>query len=333
MNRISIGAILLCVVLSAKGEPLAVPDQLDIEFPYDEPVELEVSLGKTLFFDTRLSENYQQSCATCHNPDLGFGDGLVKGLGANGNELGRNTPHLYNLAWNNTFFWDGRSSSLEDQALGPIQSKEEMNMSLVELIPRIEAVPYYRDMFAQAYGDAGITAENLARAIAAFERTIIVDDTPFDRFLRGDDAAMSPAAKRGMALFEGKANCIACHDGANLTDESFHNLGTGSGDMGRYAFVKSPEMRGSFKTPGLRNVLLTAPYMHDGSLGTLEEVIRFYDRGGDDKDNLDPQMKPLDLTEQEISDLVTFLGSLTQHLDFQRPVIPELIDKATGAAQ
>ncbi len=305
------------------SEPLGTPDRDDIEYPDDEPNSPEeIELGRTLYFDTRLSNNGSQSCATCHNPDLGFGDGMALGLGAEKNQLGRNTPHLYNLAWNVTFMWDGRKATLEEQALGPIEAGVEMNMPLDKLIERLNGIKYYVDQFKAVY-DEPITKAGIGRAIAAFERTIIVDDTPFDRYMAGDKAAMIPAAVRGMKLFEGKANCIACHDGPNFTDNSFHNIGLKSTDIGRYEHQKSPELNRAFKTPGLRNVVLTAPYMHDGSEPSLESVIRFYNRGGDVKKGISKNIKPLNLTENEIFDLLAFLGALTQHLDIKRPELPK----------
>ena len=303
------------------AEPIGVPDPYDIEYPNgEEHSEFEIYLGKVLFFDNRLSFKEKQSCATCHNPDLGFGDGLKKGRGASGKVLERNTPHLYNLGWNTVFFWDGRAVSLEEQALMPISSHEEMNMSMELLIPKLEAVPYYRKMFRMVYEKERITEDMIVGALAAFERSIIVDDTPFDRYMNGDKVAMSRAQIRGMELFQNKAKCTECHDGPNFTNEAFHNIGVGGNDEGRKKIDKSAKF-GAFKTPGLRNVLLTAPYMHDGSIGTLEEVIDFYDKGGTHKANIDKLIKPLGLTDEEKADLVAFLGALTSPLQVKRPSV------------
>jgi cytochrome c peroxidase len=302
---------------------LSTPDIEDIEYPDDEaPSDMEVMLGKTLFFDPRLSINQIQSCASCHNPDLGFGDGMAKGVGAMGGNLGRNTPHLYNLAFSNAMFWDGRMTTLEQQALGPIEAEGEMNMPLDKLIPRLKKVPYYQNTFNAVYGKNGVNKENIGRAIAAFERTIISSNSPFDRFINGDKAAMSAAQIRGMALFEGKGNCIACHDGANFTDDSFHNIGVGDKDKGRAAVTGEKLMLGAFKTPGLRNTLLTAPYFHDGSAASLEEVVELYNIGGMNKNNLDKLIKPLNFSQQEKFDLIAFLGALTSPVDIQRPELP-----------
>ena len=317
---------LCCLSLSMlvhSANNIATPDMDDIEYPDDEPpTAAEIELGKVLFFDTRLSLNQQQSCATCHNPDLGFGDGVAAGKGTMGGTLGRNTPHIYNLAFNSVFFWDGRASSLEEQALGPIEAAGEMNMPLDKLLPRLQAVPYYQKAFKDVYGSSDINTANLAKAISAFERTIISDNAPFDKYLAGNKSAMSPSAVRGMELFEGSAGCTQCHDGANFTDESFHNIGVADKDVGRDKIASSPGMKGAFKTPGLRNAIFTAPYMHDGSLASLEEVVRFYNKGGNSKDGRSKLIKSLDLTELQIQDLVAFLGALTDPVLIERPIIP-----------
>lgn len=308
---------------STYASELSTPDIDDIEYPDDEPhSELEIELGKVLFFDTRLSVNHAQSCASCHNPDLGFSDGMANGIGAMGGTLGRNTPHLYNLAWASAMFWDGRMETLEEQALGPIEAAGEMNMPLSQLLPRLKKVPYYQDTFKKVYGKQGISKETLGRAIAAFERSIISNNSPFDQYLAGDKSAMSPAAIRGLEVFKGKGNCIDCHDGPNLTDDSYHNIGVNNGDEGRYAVTGNKNMKGAFKTPGLRNIIFSAPYLHDGSAATLEEVIDFYNKGGNGGENLDKLIKPLGLTTQEKFDLIAFLGALTDPVVIERPKIP-----------
>lgn len=303
---------------------LGTPDRDDIEYPDDEPhSEQEVLLGKTLFFDTRLSVNKTQSCATCHNPDLGFSDGLAKSIGAMGGNVGRNTPHIYNLAFASSMFWDGRMDTLEQQALGPIEAEGEMNMPLDQLLPRLKKVKWYNKTFEEVYGKPGITKENIGRAIAAFERTIISDNSPYDRYIAGDKNAMSPSQIRGLALFKGKGNCIDCHDGPNFTDDSFHNIGVGDDDPGRYAINGEKSMTGAFKTPGLRNIIFSAPYLHDGSAGTLQEVIELYNIGGKPTPYLDKLIKPLGLSKQEKADLVAFLGALTDPVVIERPEIPK----------
>jgi cytochrome c peroxidase len=307
----------------ANAAKIGTPDVEDIEYPDDEPPsELEVMLGKTLFFDTRLSINHKQSCASCHNPDLGFSDGMASGIGSMGGSLERNTPHIYNLAWSNSMFWDGRMDTLEQQALGPIEAEGEMNMPLNKLLPRLNAVPYYQKTFRQVYGESGITKTNLSKAIAAFERTIISDNSSFDRYIGGDKMAMSPSQIRGLAIFTGKANCTACHDGVNFTDDSFHNIGVGDKDQGRGGVNADKSMIGAFKTPGLRNITLSAPYLHNGSAASLEEVIELYDRGGNTTIGLDKLIKPLKLTKQDKFDLLSFLGALTSPVSIERPQIP-----------
>lgn len=304
--------------------PLATPDPATIVYPAGAPPSAaEIALGKTLFFDTRLSRNRSQSCASCHNPALGFGDGVALGTGAEGNRLGRNTPPLYNLAWNPVFFHDGRSPSLEAQALNPIESNQEMNIPLDLLVERLSAVAWYRQQFRAVYGGEAITAEMIGSALASFERTLLSRNAPFDRYLAGDENAMSESAKRGLKIFKGAAWCSSCHDGANLTDNEFHNIGVKTTDLGRGKFAPDqPRMQGAFKTPGLRNVELTAPYMHDGSQRTLEDVMKFYNRGGDDRKRRDPLVRELDLSKQDIADLVAFMKALTDPVVIEAPAIP-----------
>jgi cytochrome c peroxidase len=304
---------------------LGTPDIDDIEYPDDEPHSPEeINLGKTLFFDTRLSLNEKQSCASCHNPDLGFSDGLKTSIGTMGGQVSRNSPHLYNLAWSAALFWDGRSSTLEEQALGPIEAAGEMNLPLSEVVPRLSKVPFYQKQFKVVYGESGLTIENVAKAIAAFERTIISDNAAYDKYIAGNTAAMSPSAIRGLALFKGKANCANCHDGPNFTDDSFHNIGVSPVllDRGRANISGSEELVGAFKTPGLRNIIFSAPYMHDGSQSSLEDVIDFYNKGGMHKESLSSLIKPLHLNRTEIADLVAFLGALSAPVTIERPKIP-----------
>ncbi|PCI28507.1 MAG: hypothetical protein COB67_06175 [SAR324 cluster bacterium] len=191
-----------------------------------------------------------------------------------------------------------------------------------ELLPRLRSVPYYQRRFAALFPDAGLTAQTLALAIAAFERNIISTNSPFDRYLQGNLAAMDQSAIQGMRLFEGKARCVLCHGGSNFTDNGFHNIGINNGDQGRSKIQAGSINYGAFKTPGLRNVILTGPYMHDGSLQSLEAVIRYYNTGGNMARNLDPLMQPLKLTEEEVFDLLAFLGSINNPVTIQRPQIP-----------
>jgi len=277
-----------------------------------------VELGKALFFDPRLSGNGAIACATCHNPGLGWSDGLKTAVGWGGQVLGRATPTVVNTVYNTQFMWDGRKKSLEDQALGPMQTPQEMNTDFAAALARLRANTTYVAMFDKAYPGAGVREETIAKAIAAFERTVVVNDTPFDRWLDGDKTAMTMQQWRGYKVFTSAdgGNCAACHSAPNFTDNGYHNIGiaTPAGaqyDMGRYAIRKVASMRGAFKTPTLRNVSLTAPYFHDGSASTLSAVVEHYARGGDDRSNLSPSMKTLNLSEQDKQDLVAFMGALS----------------------
>jgi len=295
----------------------------------------QAELGKALFFDTRLSFNDRLSCGTCHQPDKGFGDGQRFSTGATGKTLHRHTPHLYNLAGASSFFWDGRAATLEEQALMPIQNPDELNLPLDVLLKKLESVPYYAKAFDDLYPEDGMTTGNVARAIASFERTLVSRDSSFDRHKAGDSSALDPSALRGEALFFGEARCSRCHKGSNFTDGQFHNTGVRGEDPGRSVFdrVGSFRMRPyplfqtqrAFKTPGLRNVAESAPYFHDGSEAALEDVVRFYNQGGKDRDSygLSADIMPLKLDEGGIDDLVSFLESLTGHVEIEMPVVPD----------
>ena len=271
-----------------------------------------VELGKALFFDPRLSGSNWISCATCHNPALGWSDGLPTAIGHGMKTLGRATPTILNAAYQRKQMWDGRFRTLEEQAVGPIGAEGEMNQNLDEVGDKLKAIPGYVVLFEKAYPGEGITKDTIAKAIASFERTVVSSPAAFDRWVKGDDSAISAAAKRGFALFEGKANCAACHQGFNFMDDGFHNIGIkGNQDAGRFAQVPLPVMKGAFKTPTLRDVALTAPYMHNGVYHSLDEVVAHYNRGGDSAENIDPNLKPLNLSEQEQKDVVEFLKTLT----------------------
>lgn len=269
-------------------------------------------LGKMLFFDPRLSGSNWISCGTCHNPALGWSDGLPTAIGHGMGVLERATPTILNTAYQPLQFWDGRVRTLEEQALGPIKAAGEMNQDLDEVIKELSALKGYRDAFEDAYPGEGITKETLAKALATYERTIVSTESPFDRWVKGETHAMSKTAQQGFEVFLGKGRCVLCHSGFNFTDNGFHNLGLkGDDDPGRYGVRKVKILKGAFKTPTLRDVELTAPYMHNGMYKTLEEVIDHYNRGGDTKDNLDPNMLPLHLTAGEKASLVAFMKALT----------------------
>jgi cytochrome c peroxidase len=269
-------------------------------------------LGKALFFDPRLSGSKLISCASCHNPALSWGDGLPRAIGHNRKTLGRRSPTLLNLAWSESMFWDGRADTLEQQALGPIQAPGEMNMNLDDMVRTIDAIAGYRELFARAYPGLPIGGTTVARALATFERQIVSGPAPFDRWASGDDDAMPGAAQRGFVLFNTKAQCATCHSGWRFTDDSFHDIGVTGADRGRGVVLPGIDaMQYAFKTPTLRNVSQRAPYMHDGSVATLDDVIELYDQGGLTKrPSLSADIKPLHLTAGEKHDLVAFLQAL-----------------------
>jgi cytochrome c peroxidase len=222
---------------------------------------------------------------------------------------------VLNTAYQPLQMWDGRIKSLEDQALGPIGSTAEMNMPLDRMVQHLRAIPGYAPMFERAYPGEAISQETVAKAIASFERTVVSTPAPFDRWRQGDEHAVDDSAKRGFALFQGKARCALCHQGFNFTDNGFHNIGVrtlgDTPDEGRFAHRRAKVLKGAFKTPTLRDVELTAPYMHNGMYRTLDEVVEHYDRGGDVRDNLSPNIQPLGLSAQDKRDLVAFMKSLT----------------------
>ena len=303
------------ILKAAYKRPTSIP------FPEDNPfTEAKAKLGQVLYFDPRLSRSNMQSCASCHNPSFAWGDGLPKGVGDGMHELGRRSPTILNAAWSEVLMWDGRFDTLEEQALGPIEAGVEMNMPLDKLIEKLSNIEGYPPLFAAAFdGDSEITADKIAMAIATYERTVISGEAPFDRWIKGQHYAISASAQRGFNLFNGKARCAACHSGWRLTDDSFHDVGLPDDDIGRGAeFPEIVKMQHAFKTPGLRNIDQRAPYMHDGSLATLEDVVDHYDRGGIKRPSLSDDMRPLGLTDQEKRDLVAFMVSLTSNDD---PVI------------
>jgi cytochrome c peroxidase len=284
-------------------------------------------LGNMLFFDPRLSGSGMQSCATCHNPAFGWEDGMALGTGHEHKKLKRATPTVENLAWDELYFWDGRAESLEAQTLIPIESDVEMHMTKEKMINMLEDIKEYKPLFEKAFpGESDpINENNVAKAIATFERGIVSEQAPFDLWIEGDEQAISEAAKRGFTVFNKKANCAACHSGWQFSDGSFHDIGLDTPDIGRGKFV--PQlllMQKAFKTTGLRNIERRAPYMHNGSLKTLEEVIDHYDHGFIQRDSLSEEIKPLDLTAEEKADLIAFLKTLTsEDTPVTIPVLPK----------
>jgi cytochrome c peroxidase len=296
-----------------------------IPFPKDNSYTPEKSaLGKKLYFDTRLSVTSAQSCASCHSPGFGWGDGLPVGVGHGMAKLGRRSPTIVNAAWSAIFMWDGRLPTLEAQALGPIQSPGEMNMKLDDLMARLASIPEYKPMFEAVFPGEGMKAKTLAQAIATYERTVVSERAPFDAWIEGNEKAISEEAKRGFAVFNGKAQCSSCHEGWNFTNEGFQDIGLPSKDIGRGEYLPGViKMQHAFKTPGLREIGRRSPFMHDGSLATLEAVIDHYDHAGVDRPSRSDLMRPLQLTVQEKADLVAFLNTLTSELGpTSVPVLP-----------
>lgn len=283
--------------------------------PADNPqTDAKISLGRQLYFDGRLSANDKISCATCHDPQTGWAGHTATDTGIEGRVGNRNSGTIVNSGYMKFQFWDGRANSLEEQALGPIHNPVEMGEDLGNVVRKLNAIPGYQKEFQEVF-HSDATTDAIAKAIAAFERTIVSGPSPYDRAAAGDKNALSPEALRGMQIFNGKGACVSCHSGPFFSDQSFHNIGVGMDaekpDVAREAVTKDAADRGKFKTPGLRNCANTYPYMHDGKTPTLEGVVDFYDKGGIPNPTLDPVMKPLHLTDAEKKDLVAFLKSLT----------------------
>ncbi len=287
----------------------------DPAIPADNPLTKEkAELGRLLYYDARLSLAGDVSCATCHHPDHGFGDGAPVSTGHEGQKGGRSAPTVISAAYSYLQFWDGRAGSLEEQALGPIENPIEMANTLDGMVATLSSIPGYAPLFEAAFGDATVTPDRVAKAIASFERTVISGNSPWDRFVAGDDTALDEQQQRGLELFNGKAQCSLCHAGQTLSDSDFHNLGVGMAaaepDLGRYLVTQAEVERGAFKTPPLRDISKTAPYMHDGSQATLQQVVEFYNQGGEANEWLSDKIRPLHLNDQEVQDVVAFLNAL-----------------------
>jgi cytochrome c peroxidase len=284
------------------------------------PVTREVvDLGRRLFRERRLSRDGSMACASCHQPERAFANGTATAVGVGGTRGARNVPTLVNRAWGRSFFWDGRAATLEEQVLQPLFDAGELNMSASGLVTLARTAPY-RARFARAFGapasDEASTLRQVASALAAYVRTIQSGDSPYDRYLDGDISALDAPAARGLRIFRGKGGCSACHISPLLTDEAFHNTGVAwrTGvltDDGRARITGLASDRGAFKTPTLRDVARTGPFMHDGSFSTLEEVVEFYDGGGARNPALDTRVRPLALSPAEKRDLVLFLRALS----------------------
>lgn len=315
------------------------------------PVPAAVALGRMLFFDRRLSGDGTMSCATCHIPEEGFADGQPLSGAYPTSRHWRHTPSLLNVAYFDLLFWDGRSDSLEDQALRPIETAFEMNLPVDYLVEKLRASPGYAGHFRETFGRLP-DRQGIAAALAAFQRTLLIDDSPFDRFLRGEEEALDAAARRGADIFFGeRGGCGVCHSGALLSDGRFHHVGVeetealrqeplrratrnfflagmglpeGERDLGRFAVTGEATDFGAFRTPTLRQVAETAPYMHNGALATLEEVIDFFSRGGGHDQRQSPKVTRRDFSPAEKKDLLAFLHSLSGTLPRVHP--PQLPD-------
>lgn len=341
-NRLMLAALTLAIASFAQADNHYVFEAghkslqewlLPDEAPYpkgNKPNAERIELGKKLFFDPRLSGDGNMSCATCHSPLFGWSDGLPTAKGFKSMILGRASPVVTNAAFNSLQMWDGRKKDLEDQALGPMLSSAEMNIDISNAINFLKGNKAYSDEFNKAYPGEGVSQETLAKAIASFERTIISNNSPFDRWVKGDKKAMTAQQVNGFKLFvdPDKGNCAVCHSAPNFSDSGFHNIGLVSfghktPDMGRYAIKPIGLMKGAFKTPTIRDITLSAPYFHDGSATTLEEVVEHYAKGGEVKTNLSPNMKELKLTKSEKADLVEFMRALTTPpAPFLLPILP-----------
>ena len=269
--------------------------------PGNPPSSAKIRLGKELYFDPRLSADGTISCATCHDPARGWTDAGPTSKGIRGQMGGRRSPPVSNSAYNPLQFWDGRAPSLEEQAKGPIQNPVEMGNTHEVMIQTVSGISAYQEEFKAVFGEGPITVDQVAEAIAAFERTVVTTDSRFDRYVRGDHGALTALEKQGLEIFNGKGHCTACHWGPNFSDGRFHNIGVAekdpkNPDQGRYVVTKNPRDMGAFKTPTVRDAARRAPYLHNGSEKTLESLIDFYDRGGGKDPNLDPLMVPLGLS-------------------------------------
>jgi len=269
----------------------------------------QVAIGWKLFFDPLLSRPKNISCATCHDPAKGFGDGLRLGQGAYGHTLPRHTPSVVNLQNAPHLFWDGRMQSLEDQAIVPLTNPIEMDMTPAEIVSRVDSQPHYQRAFA-AIDVNDIRIDHIVGAIVAFERTLVTGPTPFDRWLQGDKKALSAAQQRGRMIFFTRGQCAICHIGNHFTDHAFHNIGTGTGhDLGRFAITQQEEDRGSFKTPSLRNWKGREPFMHDGRFASMRDVLQYYSNPPEPEVG-ESELDPLELDDDEITDLLAFLETL-----------------------
>ncbi|MFY0311287.1 cytochrome-c peroxidase [Leisingera sp. D0M16] len=313
-------------------QSLAQPAGLDafrrpdtVPFPENAPYDRGIAtLGKMLFFDPRLSGAQNISCSSCHNPSFGWETPVPKAIGAADKPVHRHAPTILNVAWITPLFWDGRAASLEEQAVGPITAPDEMNASFEDIIIRLTAVTEYKAWFERLFPGQGIRKETILAALATYQRTIVSGVAGFDRWVGGDANAVPEAAKRGFALFTGRANCASCHSGWMFTDNNMHDIGLHTTDLGSGGLAPQDTARYfRFKTPGLRNIALRAPYMHDGSLPSLPEVIRHYANGGASGVTRQIDIEGFAASEGDIADLIAFLETLTDNeTNVPTPILP-----------
>ena len=328
IHLVTIILILLPVILLAQDQSVKPITEINVHYlgpqklsnlppvvipPNNPQTSQKIRLGKLLYFDTRLSKDNTVSCATCHDPAMGWSDAGPTSKGIDGKFGGRRAPPVSNAAYAPLRFWDGRAPSLEEQAKGPIANPIEMGNTHDAMLRSVQDIPGYVKEFEAVYGTSVVTIDMVAEAIAAFERTVVTTDSPFDRYVNGDKDALTSLERKGMEIFNGKGHCTACHWGGYFSDGRFHNLGVmptdpAKPDSGRYVITKDEDDIGAFKTPTIRDVALRPPYMHNGSEKTLEDVVDLYNKGGRTKDpNLSPLIVPLGLSKNEKKALVAFM--------------------------
>ena len=313
----ALGGALFAAPQEGEGPP-APPHALGlppVPWPADDPYSpAAVELGRTLFFDGRLSANGKVSCAFCHQPAHGFSGGVPLSRGVNGKLEGRRTPTLINRAWGKSQFWDGRAPTLESQVINPVTNPNEMGLTADRAVEVVQFIKGYAPLFVAAFGDEKVTFTRLAQAIATFERTIVSANSPYDRYRAGDKNALTKQQKDGMDFYNGKGECVECHGGPNFTTEKFANIGIGMDapdrDPGRMVVTHKKGDFGKFKIPTMREIAHTGPYMHDGRFKTLEEVLDFYARGALPNPHLDTRITPFYLDEETKRDVIAFLKSL-----------------------
>jgi cytochrome c peroxidase len=333
MNALSV-LLLLLLATSAHADdfkltfPLGLDEQA-VRIPVENPLTQEkIALGKQFFWDTRWSRDGSLACVSCHDPDHGWSERPDRGwkdprrpVIGTPQKTARQVPPIINRLFSDRQLWTGLRESLEDHARNDSHTSDET------IVKKLGAIPAYQREFKAVFGTE-LNPDGVAKAIAAYVRTILSGNAPYDRFSAGEQNALSPAAKQGLVLFEGKAGCAVCHSGFNFTDERYHNIGVGmekeNPDLGRYTVTKNESDKGAFKTPTLRDVAKRGPYMHDGSLRTLKEVVAFHNKGGQKNPWLSPEMRPLGLTSQEQSDLVAFLEALSGHVAHEVATRPQL---------